>query len=316
MLKKKISQLDSANASLSGYIPMSDAAGTVTNKVTVQSILDLGGGGSGLTWSSVPASPTASGTAGQIAYDGDYFYVATATNAWERVALSSWDQIFSTVVSLLHADPPYTAQAFPDATGRVWTAVGSPTISTSIKKFGSSIAFPNSPLSYLSTPRTSDLEIGTADFTLEWWLYPTAYPAGSAGQYNSSIYGTRGDNGAAAGFIAVVNPSGRLALFMDGGAQNWGLFGGTTLTTSSIPLNTWTHVAITRSGSTWKGWFNGQLEETVTQSGTPSVGNGNITVGGDPSGERFVGYIDDFRFTKGIRYQSNFTPPLSAHPKQ
>jgi hypothetical protein len=49
-----------------------------------------GGGGSGLTWSSVPASPTASGTAGQIAYDGSYFYVASATNTWVRTALSTW----------------------------------------------------------------------------------------------------------------------------------------------------------------------------------------------------------------------------------
>ena len=41
MPKKKISQLDLANASLSGYIPMSNAAGTTTNKVTVESILNL-----------------------------------------------------------------------------------------------------------------------------------------------------------------------------------------------------------------------------------------------------------------------------------
>jgi hypothetical protein len=48
------------------------------------------GGGSGLSWSSVPASATATGTAGQIAYDGDYLYIATATNTWERAALSTW----------------------------------------------------------------------------------------------------------------------------------------------------------------------------------------------------------------------------------
>jgi len=44
----------------------------------------------GLSWSSVPASATASGTAGQIAYDGSYFYVASATNTWVRAALSTW----------------------------------------------------------------------------------------------------------------------------------------------------------------------------------------------------------------------------------
>lgn len=47
-------------------------------------------GGSGLSWSSVPASATAAGTAGQIAYDGSYFYLASATNTWKRAAISTW----------------------------------------------------------------------------------------------------------------------------------------------------------------------------------------------------------------------------------
>lgn len=38
----------------------------------------------------VPATSTASGTAGQLAYDGDYFYVCTATNTWGRFPLSEW----------------------------------------------------------------------------------------------------------------------------------------------------------------------------------------------------------------------------------
>jgi len=31
----------------------------------------------------------ATGTAGQISYDSDYFYICTATNTWRRVALGS-----------------------------------------------------------------------------------------------------------------------------------------------------------------------------------------------------------------------------------
>ena len=45
---------------------------------------------SGLSWSSVPASATATGTAGQIAYDGSYLYLASATDTWKRAALSTW----------------------------------------------------------------------------------------------------------------------------------------------------------------------------------------------------------------------------------
>ncbi len=37
-----------------------------------------------------PASSTASGTAGQIAYDGDYFYQCVATDTWRRTPLADW----------------------------------------------------------------------------------------------------------------------------------------------------------------------------------------------------------------------------------
>jgi hypothetical protein len=57
----------------------------------------------GLSWSSVPASATASGTAGQIAYDGDFLYVATAANTWERAALSTWVPFAPTAIAGLQA---------------------------------------------------------------------------------------------------------------------------------------------------------------------------------------------------------------------
>lgn len=41
-------------------------------------------------WSPVPTSATDPGTAGQIAYDNDFFYVCIATNTWRRTALAVW----------------------------------------------------------------------------------------------------------------------------------------------------------------------------------------------------------------------------------
>jgi hypothetical protein len=38
----------------------------------------------------VPASATAAGTAGQVAADASYLYVCVATNTWKRVALTTW----------------------------------------------------------------------------------------------------------------------------------------------------------------------------------------------------------------------------------
>lgn len=37
-----------------------------------------------------PASATASGTAGEVAWDANYIYICTATNTWKRVAISTW----------------------------------------------------------------------------------------------------------------------------------------------------------------------------------------------------------------------------------
>ena len=37
-----------------------------------------------------PASATASGGQGEIAWDANYVYVCVSTNAWRRAALSTW----------------------------------------------------------------------------------------------------------------------------------------------------------------------------------------------------------------------------------
>jgi hypothetical protein len=49
-----------------------------------------GGGGGEIDWASVPASSSATGTAGEVAYDGQYFYVCVATDTWVRTAISDW----------------------------------------------------------------------------------------------------------------------------------------------------------------------------------------------------------------------------------
>ena len=40
--------------------------------------------------SQTPATASAAGTAGDIAWDSDYIYVAVAANTWKRAALSTW----------------------------------------------------------------------------------------------------------------------------------------------------------------------------------------------------------------------------------
>lgn len=43
-----------------------------------------------ISTSSTPASATATGAAGTIAWDSNYIYIATAANTWKRVAVATW----------------------------------------------------------------------------------------------------------------------------------------------------------------------------------------------------------------------------------
>jgi hypothetical protein len=87
-----------------------------------------------------------------------------------------------------------------------------------------------------------------------------------------------------------------------------------------IPANTWTHVAVSRSGTTFRLFVNGVVDATATSSSSQTLNAADIFyVGrsGYDSGRIVTGYLDDVRITKGIaRYTSNFTPQTSQWQDQ
>jgi hypothetical protein len=151
---------------------------------------------------------------------------------------------------------------------------------------------------------TSDsAELGTGDFTLEAWIYPTALNA------NDAIIAEHW-SGTTAGFIFRIFTSNYLSLF-----------DGTTNRTSStaIVTNQWQHVAASRESGTLKLFINGtQVLSVATSSSLTGPGSGeSVTVGALTTssgfGSTFTGYISDARITKGLaRYTANFTPPTAA----
>jgi hypothetical protein len=84
--------------------------------------------------------------------------------------------------------------------------------------------------------------------------------------------------------------------------------------TATISQNTWTHVAVTRNGSTFTVWVNGTSSGTATSSLILMNQTVRTTVGANENGSLpWLGYIDDLRITKGFaRYTANFVPPTSA----
>jgi hypothetical protein len=231
--------------------------------------------------------------------------------------------LYTNTVLLLHGDGTNGSTNIVDSSKvagspKTVTAAGNAQISTAQSKFGgASIAFDGTG-DYLSVPVSSDLELGTGNFTIELWFYIAANSTPNAvGSRFAQLIG----NVSNASFNGIeLNISGN-STTTGIGFEFINTVGGTQYKvsyTGSVSQSTWHHVAVVRSGTTTLIYFNG----TSVASGT--LGNqtislvnpiwiGGLNVGG--YNHYLNGYIDDLRITKGVaRYTTNFTPPTLAVP--
>src|SRR6185369_10593217 len=91
----------------------------------------------------------------------------------------------------------------------------------------------------------------------------------------------------------------------------------------SPPLSTWTHLALVRSGSTVSLYANGTFIGNFTTtfgSAISPIADMGIGVSMHNGGEYLNGYIDEFRYWKGVAVSATnlntyrFTEVTSAHP--
>ena len=186
--------------------------------------------------------------------------------------------------------------------------VGNAQISTSVVKYGTgSMAFDGSG-DWLAGSPTPQTDLGSGDFTIEAWLYRTASGAAS----DSGIV-SRGAPTTLNGFVFGYTSANVLVF-------NFNYSGAIVTGVTVIPANTWTHVAVSRNGNTFRLFVNGVLDATATSTNSQTTNAGDIFyVGrsGYDSGRIVTGYLDDVRITKGVaRYISNFTPPIARMPNQ
>ena len=268
-----------------------------------------------MSWSSVPASPSVTGTAGSLAYDSSYLYIATGSSQWNRIAYSAWptDPYISSVSTLLHFDGANNATTFTDSSAnpKTFTAYGNAKLSTTQSKFGGTSLYLDGSNSYIVAPTSADFGMGTGDFTFEGWFFPTTSVDTFANLFNFGTY--------ASGIllrIAGASSGGDFLYF-----ANTQLMSSARLTSSQLPANTWTHVALVRSSGTVYMFVGGTI--LAQQSGvTANLGTTQpITIGKDAhiaagtNADVWTGYMDEIRVTKGVaRYTSAFTPPTSAFP--
>jgi len=175
---------------------------------------------------------------------------------------------------------------------------GSPTVDTSIKKFGTgSIDFGSSSSNYIHlyngelSKTGTTLQTGTGDFTLEWWMYCNS----GTGRSLRVAHKT--------GYIIIADTTNTYGVMNTVGAGDITV-GYTNIidASSSITAQTWTYCALVRSSGTYT-LYQG-TSGSVTNVGSSSTGGtDNFTIsewGRTDQGLAMNGYLDDIRFTKGV----------------
>jgi len=215
------------------------------------------------------------------------------------------DPNFANVELLLHGDGTSGSTTITDSSSNSvsMTVSGNTQIDTAVKKFGTgSIEFDGTG-DYLTAPDDAAWDLGSSDFTIETWVYPTASPAQPIiiGQWTSSY----------AWVLLLSNDGNR---YLRGLLYN-GLFND-YVSTSALSLNSWNHCAFVRESNTVSLYLNGTSVYSTTFTGSVSTSTSALSIGANSvGGSPFQGYLDDVRVTKGVaRYTSNFTVPTAPFP--
>ena len=219
------------------------------------------------------------------------------------------DSYFNYVSLLLNGDAinGATSTYISDASTNNFVVTPNNTSNTSINPFqaGYYSNYFNGSNQYLSAGTNTSF-ILTGDFTIEAWVYKT-----SSSNCAVAAYWTSGSVSQCS-WAAQINPSGHLVFY----------FNNTLIVTGSsqaVSLNTWTHCAWVRQGSTVTLYVNGIADTaTGTASGTSYTPAAPLYIGcqNTADGLYFPGYMSNFRIVQGTAvYTTNFTPstqPLTA----
>lgn len=172
--------------------------------------------------------------------------------------------------------------------------LGSASISQALKKFGKGSYFFDGTSKQITGISNQLLNFATGDFTVEMWIYPTfTTSASQVCLFNTGI-----------GYFFLQFNNTTFSIGIAGSAIS-------TSFTSTIPSNTWTHVAVSRTNSVVYGFVNGTLISSATD--TSNFGQVGLWIGGLANATQlYTGYIDDIRVTRAGRYTATFPVPANA----
>ena len=154
---------------------------------------------------------------------------------------------------------------------------------------------------YISTPSSSDFQMGTGDFTIEAWVYSTSY---SNNPYILDLRAGGGSPTSQPAPLIYIDSSNNINYYVNGSAQ--------ISTSYSSYQNKWTHISVVKNSGTTTLFLDGVSKGTYSDSVNYNQSNSQAIIGmrSGYNSQSLNGYISNLRIVKGSAvYTSNFTPP-------
>jgi hypothetical protein len=220
---------------------------------------------------------------------------------------SDYEKIDSDTKLLLHMDGIDNGTTFTDSSdsNHSVTGNGNTVTKTAVKKFGTASGYFDGAGDYLSIPDSVDWDLGTADFTVDFWA-----------NFNSStgyaiVFNTGGGTWESGGIFMGFKDNHVYHQLCGNAINNQGI----------VDLSgAWHHYALVRSGDNIRSYVDGVEIDSSTGGSSCNLDNAHVPYIGaakdiNATMNFFInGYVDDLRVSKGIaRWTSNFTPPTSVY---
>lgn len=215
----------------------------------------------------------------------------------------------SYTTSLLHFSGADGSSSFVDEGGLTWTAVSGAVLDDAAYKFAPTSGVFTGAACGITTPANNALRPGSDDFTIDFWAKRSSTDA------SLNIFGQASSDLVASDMssMVVINSLCKLQFSLYTGSSP------TSTTTSDVFDDTasWHHIACIRYADNISIYVDG------IQSSTPTAFTAAVQTSaklfaigrrGEYDTAGFKGWIDEFRFSKGIaRWTANFTPPLGPY---
>lgn len=186
-------------------------------------------------------------------------------------------------------------------------------LDTAQYKFGTASGLFDGTSDYLTVPDNADFNFASGDFAIDFWVRVSSLP-GAGSRYGLFWHPTTEDLRLAGCwiqsdgviYVAVRDDTGTLICYLASSDSS-----------VAIATDTWTHIAFTRSGSTWRLFIQGnQVSVTTNTTAYPDFTGDFYIARYQTSSTSYTlnGWMDEFRVSKGsARWTSNFSVPTAAY---